>query len=251
MLRSGYGPLAQMYGADHVWPNLQRYFAFLVECQTPLVFLGFAAPFLLWHRTRARLPLAILLLGFPLAVLAAYVGWVVVNTWDFLRFLLPAFPVLFVGTGAVLVIAIERFHRSAFVVGAAVALAALVVLNGWSFVQRWGLFEYAQTEGRFARAVAYANGLAPDAVLLSLTYSGTLGFYSGRNVLVWEVLGAADIDPALAYLRANGRSLYFIGDEFEVDYFKRKFAGTRAVETLDARLVDSDAGFVVYDLTGY
>ena len=43
--------------------------------------------------------------------------------------------------------------------------------------------------------------------------------------------------------------LYFIGDGFEVDYFKRKFAGTRAVETLDAGLIKGDDGFVVYDMT--
>jgi 4-amino-4-deoxy-L-arabinose transferase-like glycosyltransferase len=251
MLRSGYGPLAQMYGTDHVWPNLQSYFAFLVDCQTPLVFLGFAAPFLLWRRTQARLPLAILFLGFPIAVLAAYVGWVVVDSWDFLRFLLPAFPVMFVGMGAALMTGIERFHRSALAVGMAAALTALVVFNGWNFVQRWGLFEYAQLEERYVRAVDYANGLAPEAVLVSLTYSGTLSFYTGRSVLVWEVLGTDDLDPALAYLRARGHSLYFIGDGFEVDYFKRKFAGTRAVETLDAGFIKGDAGFVVYDMTLY
>ncbi len=81
--------------------------------------------------------------------------------------------------------------------------------------------------------LVYANGLAPEAVLVSLTYSGTLSFYTGRSVLVWEVLGVADLDPALAYLRARGHSLYFIGDGFEVDDFKRKFAGTHAVETLE------------------
>jgi len=144
---------------------------------------------------------------------------------------------------------IERFHRSALAVGTAAALTAIVMLNGWDFVQRWGLFQYAQHDQRFARAVVYANGLAPEAVLVSLTYSGTLSFYTGRSVLVWEVLGAGDLDPALAYLRASGHSLYFIGDGFEVDYFKRKFAGTRAAETLDAGFVTGDAGFVVYDMS--
>ena len=249
MLRSGYGPLAQMYGTDHVWLNLQRYVVWLVDCHTPLIFLGFATPFLPWHRTPARLPLAIVLLAFPLAVLAAYVGWVVVDSWDFLRFLLPAFPAMFVGMGAALVAGIERFHRSALAVGTAVVLTAVVMLNGWDFVQRWGLFQYAQLDQRFARAVVYANGLAPEAVLVSLTYSGTLSFYTGRSVLVWEVLGVGDLDPALAYLQSGGHSLYFIGDGFEVDYFKRKFAGTRAVETLDAGFVKGDAGFVVYDMS--
>ena len=133
--------------------------------------------------------------------------------------------------------------------GFGVTITAVVVFNGWDVVQRNGLFQYAQHDQRFARAVAFANGLTPDAVLVSLTYSGTLGFYTGRSVLVWEVLGVADLDPALAYLRASGRSLYFIGDGFEVDYVKRKFAGTRAVETLDAGLIKGDDGFVVYDMT--
>jgi hypothetical protein len=248
-LRSGYGPLAQMYATDHVWPNLQRYFAFLVDCQTPLVFLGFATPFLPWHRTRARLPLAILLFGFPLMVLGAYVAWVVVDSWDFLRFLLPAFPVMLVGMAAALIAGIERFHRSALAVGTAAVLTAVVMFNGWDFVQRWGLFQYAQNDQRYARAVVYANGLAPEAVLVSLTHSGTLSFYTGRSVLVWEVLGVADLDPALAYLQARGHSLYFIGDGFEVDSFKRKFAGTRAAETLDAGLIKGNEGFVVYDMT--
>jgi hypothetical protein len=76
-----------------------------------------------------------------------------------------------------------------------------------------------------------------------------LSFYTGRSVLVWEVLGVADLDPALAYLQARGHSLYFIGDGFEVDSFKRKFAGTRAAETLDAGLIKGNEGFVVYDMT--
>ena len=172
-----------------------------------------------------------------------------VDSWVYLRFLLPAFPVMFVGMGAALIGGIERFHRSALAVGTAAVLTAVVVFNGWEFVQRRGLFQYAQNDQRFARAVVYANGLAPDAVLVSLTYSGTLGFYTGRSVLVWEVLGVADLDPALAYLRASGHSLYFIGDGFEVDYFKRKFAGTHAVETFDAGLIKGDDGFVVYDMT--
>jgi hypothetical protein len=251
LLRSGYGTVGQLYSTDYMWLNLPRYFTWLVDCQTPLVFAGFATPFLLWRRARARLPLAILSFGFPLMVFGAYVVWVVVDSWVYLRFLLPAFPVMFVGMGAALIAGTERFHRSALAVGTAAVLTVFVVFNGWEFVQGRGLFQYAQHDQRFARAVAYANGLAPEAVLVSLTYSGTLSFYTGRSVLVWEVLGVGDLDPALAYLRASGHPLYFIGDGFEVDYFKRKFAGTHAVETLDAHFITGDAGFVVYDMTLY
>lgn len=40
LLRSGYGNVDQLYSTDYVWLNLPRYFAWLVDCQTPLVFSG-------------------------------------------------------------------------------------------------------------------------------------------------------------------------------------------------------------------
>ena len=44
--KSGYGDLGFLFRIDHVWPNLQRYPAWLLETETPSSSAAFASPWL-------------------------------------------------------------------------------------------------------------------------------------------------------------------------------------------------------------
>jgi hypothetical protein len=247
-LRSGYGTFDALYGVRYFWPNITRYTSWLVDTQTPVFISGFAAPFLL--RPRAASPAAVFLicLGFPVATFLLYVGYIAFDTWQYLRFLLPAYPPLCAGVGVVVVCGLERFRKSALAFGIAVAVIAVAVCHGWSMARREGVFRYAAQEQRYARAVSYASGLPQSAVLVSVVYSGALHFYARRDVLRWDVLAANDLDRAVDFLRARGYPLYFIGDELELDEFTRRFAGSRTVNTLPRPQTHETNGFVTVDL---
>jgi hypothetical protein len=123
-------------------------------------------------------------------------------------------------------------------------------IQQWRFVNDAGLFRYAANEQRFARAVDFANSLPANTILVSNAYSGTLRFYSGRDVLRWESIPAKQLDEVLVYLRDHGHPAYFVGDPFEEDDFKSYFAGADAMRQFDnSRIADVAYGFVAADLT--
>ena len=248
-IQSGYCTFGELYVIEHVRPNLHRYLAWVSQSQTSLFFAGLAAPLVLRSAPISRARAVLLMIGFPLAVLALYLPYLVFDLWQYARFLLPAFPVLLAGVGTVLVRSAARLRHAVTAAAAVSLVTAAVALHGWSFAAEEGFFEYARHEQRFARAVFFAAGLPRNAILVSNAYSGTLRFYSGRDVLRWEVVSREHLDDALGYLRGKGHPLYFVGDAFEVEEFKGRFPGTRTAGTLDGRLVTNSGGFVVYDLT--
>ena len=248
---SGYGTIAMLYSPGFVWRNLRHFGEWLVDTQTPLFFFGFAAPFVLSSATRPPRQVVLLTVVYPLAVLALYVAYLPFDGWWYLRFLLPAFPAMLAGLGTVLAEVVRRSRRPAIAIVAVAALTASVTFQEWKYAHREGVFRYASNDDRFARAVDFANTLPLDTILVSLAYSGTLRFYTGRDVLRWELLNGDELDGAVEYLRSRGHPLCLIGDPYEAIDFKRRFATTRIVkDDFDRRqLLPPHAVFVAYDLS--
>ena len=108
-LASGYGSLGgDLYRWDYFWPNVADYTRRIVASQGPLVVAGLAAPVLLWRsqadeqgdaRSRSFL---VTYTAFAIAVYLCYAFYVPLDTWWTLRFLFPAFPVVFVFVSVVL-----------------------------------------------------------------------------------------------------------------------------------------------------
>ena len=100
---SGYGHLSNFFALAHGGANLARYLSWLASAESPLAVVGLGvvllAPALVSRRRDV--------VGVPL-LLAAWVAWVwgfylfylVFDTWWFLRFLLPAFPLMAMGSAA-------------------------------------------------------------------------------------------------------------------------------------------------------
>ena len=101
-LTSGYGTLDSLYSANFVWPNLQHYTEWLIDTQTPLILLAFAAPFVLRPPREERYRLVLITVVYPIAVFAMYTAYRALDGWWYMRFLLPAFPVLLASLGAIL-----------------------------------------------------------------------------------------------------------------------------------------------------
>lgn len=112
-LASGYGTLAgALYQWGFFWPSAAGYLRFAVDSQTPVILVAIAAPFLLWRertlengqpRTRAML---VVCTGFVIVVYACYAFYMPFDAWWFLRFLLPAFPTIFVLMSAAILLSL-------------------------------------------------------------------------------------------------------------------------------------------------
>lgn len=199
-LRSGYGTLDDLYAIRRVWPNLLQYGRWLIAWQTPLVAVGLLAPVVLGRHSPDRLRILLTTVAFPLAVVGLYAPYLTFDHWLYLRFLLPAFPTALAGASAVMV----RLSRSSSARRSAAMLVIFVMLYGWIRAGHEGLFQYAEHERRFSRAIAFAKALPEHAILVSVSHSGTLNLYSGRDVLRWEVLHPPQLDRIVAALRDGG-----------------------------------------------
>jgi hypothetical protein len=105
-LASGYGSLSVLFSLSFVATNVERYGRWLVQSQTPLAVIGIVA--LLWPvksiwLTPERQYAARLLGAIVVVVWALYVIYIPFEAWWFLRFLLPAWPAMCLGSAALLV----------------------------------------------------------------------------------------------------------------------------------------------------
>lgn len=246
-LTSGYGTLDVLYSPAFIWPNLQRYSAWLIDSQTPLILIAFAAPFVLRPPREETYRVVLLTVVYPLAVFGMYVSYLVFDSWWYLRFVLPAFPVLFASLGAILVEFVRQSQRRTMAILLVAAVTGSMAFQGWKYAQQKGGF---RSEDRFARAVDFANTLPQNTVLISLGHSGTLHFYTGRDVLRWDLLLGTELDGALAYLRRLGHPVYFVGDPFEAAEFKSQFSGQQTLGNFERRRVPHfEEQYVAYDLS--
>ena len=246
---SGYGSIDSLYSSGRIPRNLRQYVGWLSDTQTPMFFLWLAAPFVLKAYDRGRR--LVLLLLYPLAVLAMYLAYLNFNEgdWGTLRFLLPAYPVILASLAATLVLFARHARHRMRAVAAVAAMTMVLLVHEWRFASYAGAFRQDRAQ-RFVRAVDFTRALPPNAIVFSDAYSGTLGLYAQRDVLEWRWIVPEYLDLALADLKKQGHHPYFVGDPFEVDAFKQYFDGSDAVTRFDGQALRVvDESFVAADLT--
>jgi hypothetical protein len=248
-LKSGYGSLEMLYSMSNLLPNIRLYGGWFIATQTPLALLWLAAPYVLRKRGADRQRLLFVSIVYPAAVFAMYATYLTWPDWPYLRFLLPAFPAICASLAAVFVAFTREVRPRRLALAGVIAVTASICIQQLRFTSDTGFLQH-RVDQRYARAVDFANSLPMNAILLSRGYSGTLRFYTGRDVLRWEALSPDRIDKALVYLRDRGHPLYFIGDPSEEDDFKSSFANTDAARRFDTeRIGDVSYGFVAANLT--
>jgi len=248
-LTSGYGETAGLFAAPHIVPNLRHYLGWLTETQTPIIFAGLFAPFVVARRAHERRRLLLVTVVFPVLVLALYLPYLEFDQWPFLRFLLPAFPAMLAGLGAVMAGLARRVWSPQVAATAITIVTVSMATVEWRFANRVGATQEMIAHEPFARAVDFAGTLPRNAILISNSFSGTLHFYTGRDVLRYEVVSSQEMDSVLDALRAQGHPLYFIGHVWEVDVFKRFFSGSRAAAELDDHRVSYVDGYAIANLS--
>jgi hypothetical protein len=248
-LKSGYGDLDFLFRIDHVWPNLQRYPAWLLQTETPIVLCALASPWLVGSPRLRRQ--CLWLLGFVAAVFACYIPYEVFNAWWYLRFLLPAYPPLLVLTAAAVVGILSRVSARWRAFGlTAVALLSIFFVR--EAIDR-KVFELRDYERRYRLAGDYvAAHLPPNAVVVTAQESGSVRFYSRRLTLTWRGLPPRDIARALDFLRAQGYRPYLLLEMWEQPEFVERFEATSPSSGLGwPPMADINHEVRIYDLDDY
>jgi hypothetical protein len=218
---SGYGELDTLFASSHVWPNVQRYSAWLVRAESPVIVLAVAAPFV-WRDARAWLYLAV-----AAAVIALYLPYLVFDDWAFLRFLLPALPVLVVLTLTVVASAGRRLgpRLGPWLLP---AVAVLLVAHSIRVAGAQHVFELGQLESSYRRVgEAMASRLPQNALVITSLHSGSVRFYAGRRTVVWDVLDGGSLDAVVAFAARKGLAPYLLIGSGEEAAFRTRFAASR------------------------
>jgi hypothetical protein len=246
-LGSGYGPIETIYAVDNLWPNLARYPRWLLETQTPFVLLALASP-LLFVRSGARRESTIAWWGlaFALAVFAAYAWYMPFDDWTYLRFLLPAYPI-------VLILAAASFGALAPLARTPRTLSFIVValaLGAWGLYKGQVAFEVRDQEARYRIAGTFARGLPAEAVVLSNQHSGSVRYYANRLTLRFEWLDPGAYNQAIAYMRASRKPVFAVLDDFEREIVRQRYAAVADLSWLDREpLIVADERVYFYRVT--
>lgn len=230
-LRSGYGDLSSVFEWGNITINIRNYATWLAETQTPLALVGVAALAIAWRRLWPT-PLArsgARLLALELvSVFAVYAAYSPFQDWWYLRFLLPAWPAIFIGIAA-LIIGLAR-SRAAWPRGVAALVIIGLGFQGIVTARRLGVYPPGEGERRYATiAELVARVTDPPSVIITTAHVGPMRYYGGRLTVRYDNLDPAWLDRALEWLEQQGRHPYILLEEQEVPEFRERFgAGSRA-----------------------
>jgi hypothetical protein len=233
-LASGYGTVSDLYSLSNIAPNLAGYSRRLVEGEMPaLVTLVVAAVSLIVTRSPTsggpHLKRAVVLATLTFVIVGlSYLPYGVFSEWSYLRFLLPAFPFVFVAIGGLLTAALLRLPAS---IRAPLLLGTLAAVGSFNVLcaEHEQAFNMRRYESRYRLAGRYlASALPPRAVIVAVQESGSARYYTSRPILRWDWLDA-DLDAAIAALRARGWHPVFAIEDWErPDLMKKHPASANA-----------------------
>lgn len=233
-LASGYGSLSALFSVSHVSVNVERYGQWLMESQTPLAAIGIAVllvPLKAIWRTPPQQRAAAMMGAIVVVVWALYLLYTPFEAWWFLRFMLPAWPAMCLGSAAVVMrLARSRMYTPRFV---AYALLAIVGAHNLYYASTHGAFPSGEGDHRYVSiAKMVEEATEPSAVIVTGQHSGPVRYYGGRATLRFDLLDPAWLDRAVQWLDAEGRHPYFLLEEWEVTAFQERFSASSQLGAL-------------------
>ena len=163
----------------------------------------------------------------------SYLFYAVFDHWFYLRFLLPAYPPLFVLVAAALFWMVQKLPTEARVPAVALICVAMM-LFGFKVGRDAGIFKQAGFEQRHIRAAAEVASRTPEkAIVLSVQHSGSVRYYANRITLRYDWLPADQLDAAVRDLAAKGYHPYLVVDDWEQKEFQSRFSAASRLGKLD------------------
>jgi len=226
-LASGYGPFELLYAWNRWKVNLQHYAGWLVDLQTPLILLAFLAP------VAARVRHAKAMLAFFGVLLLCYLWYLTYDMWSFLRFLLPAIPLLFILASAVVIKLAEAlpiFLRSSALIIVATLLPIWYVAKADSLT----VFDMRRAEQRYVAVGEHAGRALPaNAIVLTVIESGSVRLYGSRPTVRWDMIEPERLDSQIDTLRTRGYRPYLLLEEWELPLFRERFGAASQYGRVD------------------
>jgi hypothetical protein len=232
---SGYGRLSGLFSASSVSRNVLNYTWWTVETQTPLALIGLLAicvPLSRLMKSHVEIQGRSLLALLSMSVIITYLFYANFDGWWFLRFLLPMWAALCVGTAHLLT---GRSGRSFTSAGIAILLCSGVY--GVWYARDAGAFAIGRNEQRYVKiAQLVRDTTEPNSVIITLQHSGSVRYYGARTTLRYEALPEPWLDRTIAWLHDNGFHPYILLDTPEHDPFRTRFLRNTAAN-LDMAIV--------------
>lgn len=228
-LQSGYGDTGSIFGWGNLRPNLARYPRWLWDTEGPLVFAFLLAALLPPGPHETSRTLRRFFLAFISAVVASYLWYRPFEAWWFLRFLLPAAPLVFVLAADVMWHGCRRFGLRTQA-AAALAFTVITLSYGLTRIAERDVLGIGEGEQKYADVGRYvADRLPPNAVVLAMQHSGNVRHYSGRPTLRYDMLEPDWLDRALEYLQSSGYETYVLLEDWELPLFRERFITQKSV----------------------
>lgn len=252
---SGYGDLSALFAVRGALGTTLQYVIWFWDTHSVFPWLALAAPVMaVAGRLRAsEAAFSAGALAFSAALLACYAFYVRFDHWSFLRFLLPAIPLLLLTASIVVAALLQNANRSA----RAAVFALVVALVPFAYVHTAAKGDAFRVKGQWTartRGAArfVADRLPVNAVYLSLAASGSLREYGDRMTVRYEAVAPEEMDPLVVYLEKQGLVPYAALERTEVVPFVARFHGSdaaRRVEAREAALMFDEAGMMFVPLT--
>jgi len=245
-LSSGYGGLADLYSAGNVLPNLSRYGTWLVSTETPLIAIVLLSPLITPESSPARrVRWYGILVG--VMVMASYLPWKLFDIWHYLRFLLIAYPLMYLllVSGCV----IPRLRDGWLRRWLPVIVFAVVGFTHAKELVAKDVFAIANFERRYRTVGEYVDRTVPrKAVVLSMQQSGSVNYYSGRQILRYDYLDPDWLERAVELFEGKGMKCYAVLEDWEVVLFRDRFQTASPLGRLDWRPLIVIEDISVYEL---
>jgi hypothetical protein len=246
---SGYGAVSGLYAVGRVGRNAALHVQWLRRSQG--LYLLAVIPGLVLHLRRGLSDLLVWGGIFAILLWGAYLPYHTFSEWWYLRFLLPAFPILFVlavdGVAALAAFGGDRLRFAAVAIFVAAASAHAI-----QFALASGVFAVGAEEQRHVEVAEFvATALPPNAVFFAGQHSGSIRHYSGRETIRYDRMPAGALDPAVRSLTWQHLHPYAVLDRLEEPIFRAQFKGqatlARFADLPLARL-DSAVPVQIFDL---
>jgi hypothetical protein len=225
-LLSGYGDVANIFSLRNLVPNLGAYAGLIVDTRSEMVFAGLIACWVplrrLWPAVDDRSVFVGIAL-FVFSVVGQYLMFEPATNGGYVRYLLPAWPLLFVGAARIALVPARPGWRAALI-GIAIVLLGVrseVAAHppGAFFPSGRGDRIYSQT------SVILREHAAPNSVVFAMQHSGSVRYYSGLMTVRWDWIEPDWFDRAVEWFERRGVHVYAVLDPWEVKIVRARFAG--------------------------
>ena len=236
-LISGYGGFGDWFTPANFAANARRYTTWLMYAHTPVAIAGVAALVIplkrVWPGVKDRAVFVIIALYLG-ALAAQYFMYLVFDVWWYLRFVIAALPFIMLAVGA-LATSLGRAGKPVLTVAVIVGVIALCARD-FRVAAAEASFDLWRGELRYVVMGKLVRSATDEtSVVYSMQHSGSLRYYAGRLTINYSNLDNDWLDRSVAWVKARGSHPYLLLESWEVEPFRKQFAGQKTLAILDTK----------------